>query len=503
MPNQPRRIVRFVLSVLSIATLAGHAAADQARWYIVELGGQKAGHMVSREATNEKGQLVTSEEVVFAVSRMGTKLELKMATEFVETADGKPVSMTSNQDMGIMQLNSVYRFTDDGVEEVSKQGDKETTHKMPKIEGDWLTPGKVHALVKAKLASGDSTFNYRTIDPSQGPRAYDVKTTVLNAHDTAQAAGKSVPAVRWEVESSIMPEVKNIELVDSDGFPVVSNTTIGGLELKMLLSDKETALSKFSSPEMMASTTITPSRPIQHPRDQGDILYTITATSGDPVKLPTTGSQRFTASNSLLKVTPSWPVDEHQKGMDAFLNPSKVCDSKDPLIIELTAKALPQFIPNRWDKALKLRRFVFDYIEKKSLDVGFATASEVARTKQGDCSEHAVLLAAMLRASGIGSRVASGLIFVPEFEGQKNVFVYHMWTQAYLESPGSGSLCWVDVDATLPNDKATDATHICLTTSSLADDDVLNSMVKLAELMGRLKIEVNMTDDDVAPNAQP
>ena len=38
---------------------------------------------------------------------------------------------------------------------------------------------------------------------------------------------------------------------------------------------------------------------------------------------------------------------------------------------------------------------------EKDLSVGFATAADVARTAQGDCTEHAVLLAALLRASDI------------------------------------------------------------------------------------------------------
>ncbi|NBU87363.1 MAG: transglutaminase domain-containing protein, partial [Verrucomicrobia bacterium] len=73
----------------------------------------------------------------------------------------------------------------------------------------------------------------------------------------------------------------------------------------------------------------------------------------------------------------------------------------------------------------------------KNYGVGFATASEVARNKEGDCTEHSMLLAALGRALGIPTRVATGLVYADEFEGEKDVLVYHMWNQFY--HPGNGA----------------------------------------------------------------
>src|SRR5690606_5928862 len=119
----------------------------------------------------------------------------------------------------------------------------------------------------------------------------------------------------------------------------------------------------------------------------------------------------------------------------------------DAKVKELTAKALKP-LPEGADalrKAETLREFVYGYIEKKNLGVGFATASEVARTASGDCTEHGVLLAAMLRAGGVPSRVVAGLLYVDEFEGATETFGYHMWTQALVDINGTAS--WIDVDA--------------------------------------------------------
>ena len=50
--------------------------------------------------------------------------------------------------------------------------------------------------------------------------------------------------------------------------------------------------------------------------------------------------------------------------------------------------------------AYQLRELVSRHIQDKHLGTAYASASETARTASGDCTEHAVLLAAVLRARG-------------------------------------------------------------------------------------------------------
>ena len=117
-----------------------------------------------------------------------------------------------------------------------------------------------------------------------------------------------------------------------------------------------------------------------------------------------------------------------------------------------------------------------------------ASAAETARTRRGDCTEHGVLLAAMLRAAGIPSRVACGLIYVDGFVGSENIFGYHMWAEALLDVHGQPT--WVDLDATLGPEAAFDAAHIALTVTALADGQPQDALVTLATIIGRLRIKV-------------
>jgi hypothetical protein len=75
---------------------------------------------------------------------------------------------------------------------------------------------------------------------------------------------------------------------------------------------------------------------------------------------------------------------------------------------------------------------------KGDYEVAFATADEVARTLEGDCTEMGVLLAAMCRARGIPSRVAFGLVYDPTNPG----FGGHLWTEVYVDGR------WEVMDAT-------------------------------------------------------
>ena len=66
-------------------------------------------------------------------------------------------------------------------------------------------------------------------------------------------------------------------------------------------------------------------------------------------------------------------------------------------------------------RARKLRAAVKAHIRTFDLATGFASASETARRRAGDCSEHAVLLAAVLRADGIPSRLCSGVVYTEKY----------------------------------------------------------------------------------------
>lgn len=87
----------------------------------------------------------------------------------------------------------------------------------------------------------------------------------------------------------------------------------------------------------------------------------------------------------------------------------------------------------------ELEQFVYDFIEHKNAAHGFDVASMVAKTRAGDCTEHAVLLTALLRLYGYPARAVTGLYVSLE----EPVLGYgHAWTEFY------DGQRWVGLDAT-------------------------------------------------------
>ena len=168
-----------------------------------------------------------------------------------------------------------------------------------------------------------------------------------------------------------------------------------------------------------------------------------------------------------------------------FLSANVYLDSDDLLIQKLANKGKGKAKKPK-EIAKKLTQFVFRYMTTKNYGVGFATASEVARKKAGDCTEHSVLLAAMGRALGIPSRVVTGLVYADEFEDQKDVLVYHMWTQFYLDDQ------WVNLDSALGLVKCP-ADRITFSVDSL-EEDTIASVLPLMELINNLKVTVQSVE---------
>jgi transglutaminase-like putative cysteine protease len=159
----------------------------------------------------------------------------------------------------------------------------------------------------------------------------------------------------------------------------------------------------------------------------------------------------------------------------------------DPKVAELAKQAAGDETDPR-KLADKLSRFVSSHVLKKNLSVGFATASEVARSREGDCTEHGVLLAALGRANGIPSRIVTGLVYTDDFGGKSNVLVGHLWTQFWIAGR------WLDVDAALGQHTDVDPTHIAMSVGSAGDDGFADLVASTWLSLGKLSITVEQTE---------
>lgn len=130
-----------------------------------------------------------------------------------------------------------------------------------------------------------------------------------------------------------------------------------------------------------------------------------------------------------------------------------------------------------WRIATALELLVHRRIQSKNFTQAFATAAEVAESGEGDCTEHAVLLAALCRARGIPARVTIGLLYVPSLQG----LGYHMWNEVWIHNR------WIPLDATLGRGGIT-ASHVKLLTSNLDGYDAYAALLPVFRVLGQLQL---------------
>ena len=135
-------------------------------------------------------------------------------------------------------------------------------------------------------------------------------------------------------------------------------------------------------------------------------------------------------------------------------------------------------------KAETLRLGVYRHVRKKNFSRGFLSAGQVATEAEGDCTEHAILLAALCRAAGIPSRVAAGLMLLPPAEGQTEpLMAYHMWTLIWTGER------WMALDATLP-ERPQFADRIMVVSSNLASGNEYSCLLPVLQVMGQVDVAI-------------
>lgn len=497
-PSRPgRRIgLAFLIVPLLAATVLASTTPKSApawkqvweHWYELDLAGSTAGWM-RETVSNADGKFRTESEMTLRIGRGGAELEISMSSAFVETEAGKPISLHYVQQMAQQKIDSRWDFADDHVRAVTTQGGREIVRQLERPDGEWLTPHAAHRFRIERMEGGADEVTYRTISGENGLDPITMTHTRIGEEQFEQA-GRMIPVTIWESTTSAMPGVPSVSKLSSDGHLLHDETMLPVGRVVTRLSTKADAMvaARAPAPEMMVRTFVPVDPPIQRARATTASALRLRTMKGEMPELPSAGAQRFEPDadgrTAMLRIDikDNLAVPELERDAAEYDAATTMVDAEDAFIRKLARSACRKASADPLARADALRGFVHRHISGKSLQTAFATASETARTRTGDCSEHAVLLCAMMRAEGIPARVATGLIYADAFVGERDIFGWHMWTQAQVDGR------WVDFDATL--DQRYDAAHVLTGTSSLADGLGGADLSSMMQLLGNLEIEV-------------
>jgi len=488
---------------------AAEAAKVEDRWYSVEMSGVRAGYMhVQTRETAE--QVITKTRMQMKLARGEMNIEIRMDSESVETSEGKPVRMSSKSKLGQMAVDQLWTFKGDEIEVATTQAGRTSTKMVPAPVGEWMMPGAADRYSREQLKAGAKEIVIKTVDVQSGPVIVTSSRKGFEA-TKLEIDGKQVDAIKTAVTLEAGQEVKSTEYIDQNGDLLKSQTSLAGLDLVMVRTTRALATGAAGGgaggggaqvPEIMVSTFVKPDKVIERCREVKGATYVLRVKEGDLPALPTTGSQQVTVidqASATVVVTSQEPMSAAPADATnkVYTGSSAMIDTGDEKIREFVNRALKGLEQaSAGEKAKRLRKEVNEFIKAKNLGVGMATASEVVRTREGDCSEHGVLLAAALRVAGIPSRVATGLIYADQFAGGQDIFGYHMWRRVCCPN-AKGELAWTDLDATLaPGHRGYDATHITIAVTSLDDTEGVQSLISIANVMGNLEINVQHVSYD-------
>ena len=467
-------------------------------WMEVYLMGQKVGY--SQISLWREGDEIRTETKTFMQVRRGAvPMSFETVEKTTETLDGQPLSFVVEMNMTGQPIVQRGQIEDGQLILTMQQQGRTQSRKLPYPKDALMNWGLMRETLELPLEP-DSSFTATMYTPSITTDAsVDVSYRVIGKEQTV-IKNEHVEAWRTEMTMSIgSTDIPTAIWVDDEHRVLKTTVNIMGMPMEMVACEQEEALEGFTPAEIFETNLITLNEPI--PADAEQVVYRVSVDGAHPdLTLPESDYQQVEKTGVgqfLVTVTradheeiPNRVYKLDMSVWGEYLEPNLILDTEDAKVVAVAHKAVPtRESKSSVELADELRVFTTHYIQDKNLSVGFATASEVARDPQGDCSEHAVLLAALGRVWSIPTRCVAGLVYLPQMQDSSgeirdNVMGYHMWTQFFLGGQ------WVDFDAAMDESECS-PTRLALMTSSLQETSMAELGLELLDLIGQINVEVD------------
>lgn len=383
---------------------------------VVNLAGEDVGTMSALDVKKPDGKQLLERKTDLVLSRGATKAVLKTTTTATVGPKNEPIS---------------YRFekTDGGgalvVEAVIVDGGKSLK----------LTTKQNGAVVDNVVALPKNTTFMTALEhevrshPKVGKSTRSVVLEEINAvtelttNVTKTATGSFLVQTTFE-------GITTEEEIDAQGRTLVSRTpsvAIVAYPWGKPPKDVEDALKGKKKADLLAVSTWKVKN-VSLPAKR--VVYRITTPDAAAFKVPEDARQKVlarTATTIDVEVkagqTTNAALTAEQKKKALSATPYEAVN--DERIVKAAKDAVGDAGTDD-EKVRRLANFVFHHVEKKGLDRGYAPAIATLESKAGDCTEHSVLMSALLRAQGIPTRIVDGVIVDGGNAG------YHEWVEVNL-----------------------------------------------------------------------
>jgi hypothetical protein len=448
------------------------------------------GHTLVRHETEAGQKIVTSDnESHLAMKRGDQTTKLDIHTKTIETPEGQLIRFENEMCMGPSPRRTIGRVRGNRLDlETTSTGAAPMLDSIPWLP-DYRGPLAVdqtllskpmhpgeHRTLKVLLIEFNQVAEVEMVAKTFEPTALLNGTYDLLRIETIMrlANGQKIEATVW---------------TNRTGATLKSYSQAMGLETYR--ASKAEALDKADVAELdlFPNTMVKVAKPLPNAHQTKQIRYRVHLEGSDPAGVFLTGPSQVvksidqnTAEITVYAIRPD-QADGNRNALadlptDDDLRPNSFIQSDDPAIMTAAEKIAGR-LTDPWQVAVALERYVNREVTKKNFSQAFATAAEVAKSREGDCTEHAVFLAALCRAGGIPARVTVGLVYM---EGI-NAFGYHMWTEAYVGKR------WIPLDGTLAQG-GIGAGHLAIAHTNLKGATAYSAFLPVVQILGRLGIEI-------------
>lgn len=465
-PRLRQNMERILLLSIGLLVLAGCATPPAAvmplpeakpkdvefeRYYEVWLGQSKIGYArtVERRVGNE---IHTTETMLMRVKRGWATVEARESVFYAESLSGEPLRATFITRISSTTITRTAVVGEEKVE-IEENGIFGRRKRTLPRDPDLLFPAAIRRKTAEACRRGEGSIRYKSLSASLTGVTYSTMESRFAGPAKIDVMGGQRPAMKFtQVTRRGRQKMSGTEYVDTEGRMLMLVAPAEGIRMVAASASVAQAMGKPADLLNMMLLKAKGAPPAEkgplrlairtHAQEPGKATaFAIPQTAGQKIVKSSPGYIELILSRDIAPPKRSYNLPYKGPGMRPFLASTAYLASDDQAVVGAANKAVAGE-KDAFRAAQKLRTWVYDNIKKKSLDVGFAPASEVARQLKGDCTEHAVLLAAMGRSVGLPSRLVIGLAYVEEFAGRKHVFGYHMWTQFHVGE-------WVDFDAAL------------------------------------------------------
>jgi Transglutaminase-like superfamily len=478
--------------------------AGRERWDVYYLGGARFGYGSTRwRRVEDKPDLIVASGMLrLTIKRFGEASVSDVSMSVVETTAGEVRSFESDARLGPTPNRARGKLVAGTMQVTLDSGGQKrsTSIAWPKGTGGYFAVDE--ELLCRPMQPGERR-TVRSLMPIFNQIA-EIELRAIQLESTELLDGRR-ELLRIETTTKLpgTDAMEGIMWTDRDGETVKTLTT--ALDQVAYRTTKAIALGKSDVPglDIGDRSLVRLAKPLADPHRAKEIQYRCHLDDADPARVfVSDASQQVTAIDPrtaevvvrALRPAAATAGTEGRAGdrtpdrtkagtaadspTDDDRQPNSFIQSDDPRIVAMAREGAGDE-KDPWRTAVALERYVRDKVKAKNYSQTFATAADVAQSLEGDCTEHAVLLAALLRARGLPARVAIGLVYVPA----EQAFGFHMWTEVYVDRE------WIGVDGTLGLG-GIGAGHLKLATSNLKEATAFSSFLPVAQVLGKLKIEV-------------